>query len=52
MESLVFLRNDKVWYQEVVSIPEISNEIFVLGKEVALKMKGEAKEVVSVETPP
>jgi len=41
--------NDKVWYQEVVSIPEISNEIFVLRKEVALKMKGEVKEVVSIE---
>jgi hypothetical protein len=43
------LMNDKVWYQEIVSIPEISNEIFVLRKEVALKMKGEVKEVVSVE---
>jgi hypothetical protein len=39
------LIGDKVWYQESTSPPEISDDFFILRKEIAAKMKGEVKEV-------
>jgi len=39
------LIGDKVWYQESIPPPEISDEAIILRKEIAVKMKGEIKEV-------
>jgi len=33
--------NDKVWYQENISPPEIKNDVLILRKEIAAKIKGE-----------
>jgi len=47
------LIGDKVWYQESISPPEISEDVFILRKEIATKMKGEVKGVeVEKEVPP
>ena len=39
------LIGDKVWYQESISVPEVSDEVFLLKKEIAARMKGEVKGV-------
>lgn len=45
------LIDNKAWYQEVISPPEISDEVLVLRKDLAFKMKEKIKEVVE-EFPP
>jgi len=39
------LIGNKVWYQESISPPEISDDVFIVRKEIATKMKGEVKGV-------
>jgi hypothetical protein len=47
------LIGDKVWYQESISPPEISDDVLILKKEIAAKMKGEAKGVeIGEKIPP
>ena len=46
------LIGDKVWYQENVLPPEISDEVIIIRREIAARMKGEVEEIKIEKTAP